>query len=638
MTDASIPPLQPDQQARLGHAAERIAAGAFAEAEAECRALLDTLPGHPAVLRELGRSHLVRGDIMPAHDYLRRAEAAFADDPWFNMMLGAATRGAVSEEAAIPLFRRAVAAGGDTLPNAQEWLGRALLRAGQADEAVQILERSAAAQPASGSVQTKLGLALVAVDRIEEGLQALALGLQRDPGHQDAALMLSMVFDRQGRAEQALPLLQDALARQPRSGVLHMIVGNLLARLDRLDEARTHWRQAVALEPENADIWSRIAEQKIPIGDDDAIAFVRQALALKPGQPALHGLLAGLLYQAGQDAEADAQIRLSLPWTAWTRQRGGPRLQVAFLKAPHGAHMNIRFILESPNQDVELIPILEGVDYPFAEIDAGYDVAFNAISDVDLQPLAIQRAAAFTRNLTIPVLNRPEAVMRTTRDQIAITLSGIPGIAMPPTVATTRTALLGGEAERIVTPIGFPLLLRPTGMHGGDALHKLDSAGALQAHLAQAAHEDLYLTRFVEYASEDGLHRKYRSIFIDGVMYPYHLSIGSGWLNHYFRSQMAADAALRAEEERFLTDPAAALGETALTALAEIPNHVDLDYFGVDFSVDRQGRLLVFECNATMLVYMPQGDHFAYRREPVIRIRDAFAAMLRRHGGRGSHP
>jgi hypothetical protein len=92
---------------------------------------------------------------------------------------------------------------------------------------------------------------------------------------------------------------------------------------------------------------------------------------------------------------------------------------------------------------------------------------------------------------------------------------------------------------------------------------------------------------------------------------------------------MAADAANRAEDGRFLADPAAVLGAPAMAALERIRAAIGLEYLGIDFALDRAGRVVVFEANATMIVLPPGPDPmWDYRRAPTGRIVDAVRAML----------
>ena len=60
--------------------------------------------------------------------------------------------------------------------------------------------------------------------------------------------------------------------------------------------------------------------------------------------------------------------------------------------------------------------------------------------------------------------------------------------------------------------------------------------------------------------------RKYRVLFINGAVYPIHLAISTDWKVHYFTTAMAAEPALRAEEQRFLQDMPAVVGKRAMTS------------------------------------------------------------------------
>ena len=74
----------------------------------------------------------------------------------------------------------------------------------------------------------------------------------------------------------------------------------------------------------------------------------------------------------------------------------------------------------------------------------------------------------------------------------------------------------------------------------------------------------------------------------------------------------------RAEEARFLADMPAALGDKAMTALKRIRDVLGLDYAGVDFGLGRDGDLLLFEANATMVIAVPDADErWAYRRTAI---------------------
>ena len=215
------------------------------------------------------------------------------------------------------------------------------------------------------------------------------------------------------------------------------------------------------------------------------------------------------------------------------------------------------------------------------------------------------------------MLNPTARVASTRRCDLPGLLAGIPGIVVSP---VTRHEGLDPPEFR------GPVLVRPIGSHGGEGLRRYDDAEAL-AGLPDSAY---YVTQFVDYVSADGWYRKYRVIFVEGRPYPYHLAISRHWLVHYWTSGMEQDADRRDEERRFLANPAEAIGPGAMAALDAIGERLGLDYAGIDFGFLPDGRLVVFEANATMLVHPERDPCFAYRNPAVEAIRSAFEAMLDR--------
>ena len=120
-------------------------------------------------------------------------------------------------------------------------------------------------------------------------------------------------------------------------------------------------------------------------------------------------------------------------------------------------------------------------------------------------------------------------------------------------------------------------------------------------------------------------------IFVDRVPLPYHLAIGTHWIVHYETAGMkSVDWKLR-EEEAYLENPLAVLGAANMQALECIGQVMDLDYAGVDFSVLPDGRLLVFEANATMLAHdEAPGSGLEHKNKYVQKIFDAFNAHVER--------
>jgi hypothetical protein len=141
--------------------------------------------------------------------------------------------------------------------------------------------------------------------------------------------------------------------------------------------------------------------------------------------------------------------------------------------------------------------------------------------------------------------------------------------------------------------------------------------------------DELYAIEFTDVRGADGLVRKYRVMIVDWELYPLHLAVARHWKVHYATADMTDVDAHRGEDERFLTQMPAVLGERAIAALKSVRDVLDLDYGGIDFAIDSNGDVVVFEANASMLVpVVPDDARFAYRNAPVRRICDAVTAML----------
>jgi hypothetical protein len=183
--------------------------------------------------------------------------------------------------------------------------------------------------------------------------------------------------------------------------------------------------------------------------------------------------------------------------------------------------------------------------------------------------------------------------------------------------------------------LAHPVLLRSAGKHGGESVELIETPEALDQALAAIPDDaQLYVTAYYDYRSDDGHFRKYRAIFVNRKPYPYHLAISPRWLVHYFSADMLDHPHKRAEELAYLQDMAGCLGAQALRTLSDIGARMDLDYCGIDFSRLPDGRILLFECNATMLVHTePENSVLAaknlYIRKIIGAFQDHLVASLR---------
>jgi glutathione synthase/RimK-type ligase-like ATP-grasp enzyme len=199
-----------------------------------------------------------------------------------------------------------------------------------------------------------------------------------------------------------------------------------------------------------------------------------------------------------------------------------------------------------------------------------------------------------------------------------------------------RAVLAAPDALAVLAARGFtyPFLLRAPGFHNGRNFFRIDSAAELPPALEALRSATITVMQFLDARGADGKIRKYRAMIVDGAIYPLHVAVSHEWKIHYVTADMTDNAGHRAEDEAFLRDMPAVLGPRAMASLKHIRDALDLDYAGIDFGLDAEGRVLLFEANATMVVVPPGSDErWNYRRAPTERILDAARRLVAKKAG-----
>jgi hypothetical protein len=325
------------------------------------------------------------------------------------------------------------------------------------------------------------------------------------------------------------------------------------------------------------------------------------------------------------DIAADMHWRRGFAGNAVVRKpyRGfGAGVPVVVLVSALGGNVPMKGWLDDRRHDVTAIY----AEYFDDEQDLPpHALMVNAIGDADLCGDALTRAARIVALARAPVINPPALVARTGRAENAARLAGVPGVVAPAIRATSKGELLAARWVR------FPLLVRVPGRHTGRHFVMARDRAELEAGVAELPGDALLAIDYLDARGADGLARKYRVMFVDGRMYPLHLALSRDWKVHYFSADMAACATHRAEEAAFLADMAGVLGPVAMAALHGIGTALGLEYAGVDFALAPDGRVMLFEANATMVVNPPdKGPMWDYRRPAVAAVLDAVTWMLQR--------
>jgi tetratricopeptide (TPR) repeat protein len=547
------------------------AADRLAEAEASYRLILAQSPDHAEVLGMLG---LILADL---------PDEAEAESVLLRHL-------ALRPDAGVSL----------------QSLGRLRTRQGDDEAAVAAFQRAAQSLPDLAPVHNELGVSLHRMGRREEALAALDRAIELDPDYDAAQANRGMVLFDCARFDEAVDVLAAVLARNAPD--LAELQAPLLGALARA--ARKIGRLAVA---ESA------ARARLAAGHDDA-AVEQLALILDYSKRPKEArtLRNDLARRAGIQSSGRS------PETAET---------VLVLGGVGAGHVPTRYLLDPQTFAIRSISLLsvDEADAPLGAVDRedlqAASVIFSTLANVDRDGGQLDAAAALCADLGKPVLNPPSSIRKTGRDGATALFADIPGMVTP-LVRRMRPADLSAF------PFDGPLLVRPAGDHGGESLVLLRSEADRSAYLASGPEGQLLVTPFHDFRSADGYWRKYRLIFVDRKVYPFHLAIGEDWLLHYWRAEMALTGWKLDEEERFLTDWRSVFGPRAAAAVEETARRLDLDYGGLDCTLTADGQVLLFEANANFLLHLdePVGT-FAYKHRCVPAIREAFTRLVRERAG-----
>src|SRR6185312_396927 len=224
------------------------------------------------------------------------------------------------------------------------------------------------------------------------------------------------------------------------------------------------------------------------------------------------------------------------------------------------------------------------------------------------------------------------------RDKLHRLLHGIEGLDIPMTASATRAQLqeLALSDADFAADAEFPIIVRPLGSHAGTGLARIEDRAAIGRYLAGRPEPEFFVSRFVDYAGDDGLFRKYRIVIVDGRPYACHMAIADRWDIWYLNAGMAFSESKRREEENFMRSFDQDFAARHHRALAAMIDKIGLDYFTIDCAENKRGELLIFEADNTAVVHNMDSPKLCPYKPPQMRASfEAFAAMLLRRAREG---
>jgi Flp pilus assembly protein TadD len=502
-----------------------------------------------------------------------------------------------------------------------------------------LYRRYLAVYPDDGFALHRLGCALQRRGNDAAACLFFTRAVAVQPGHAPTFNDFGAALYRLGDAERALAAFDRAVILDPTSATAHCNRGKLLAAMHRPEDAAAAFRLVFDLDPRSASDWQDRATACLQLGEHAAAeAACRRAIACHDPNKAATGLaarllLAEVLEQAHRTDEARRErSEVGRRQGVVTQSCLGPATEARILLVGGSGLCNLPtdFLIDRTRFEIVTLylPPADEAGPNRAQRVAGLppvDIAFNIVGDADAGAPFLGQADALLRCLPGPVLNPPRLVPPTRRDRLAVLLADIPGLVAPAVIRVTRSELIAG-ADTVHERLEPPLLIRPAGSHGGVDLVRVETRAQLADAVAAAPAADYYVSEYCDYRSPDGWFRKYRLVFVDGEIFPVHLAINAGWLVHYWRADMAGW--MQREEEAFLADYRTVFAGPADAALRSVAGRLGLDFGGIDCAMLQDGRVLLFEANATMLVHSTGMQ--AAKRDQIARIRDAMSRRILR--------
>jgi len=524
-------------------------------------------------------------------------------------------------------------------------LGLECLKAGRAEQAIAAFQLGLAESAAPGEssetiamLHQRLGEAAALRGEFELASSNYQAALRLAPHLTNCWCKFADLHLLAGKHQEAIALYLQALRLNSRHWAARANLVQALMAAQQYIVARGLLAELVSERPHDSRLRHQLGRVHFELNEPAlAIECFQEAVGLNPRDAESVNWIGALKQTMGDVAGAQAAYEEAARLEPLIRRpaaKSPAEFRLLALYAPFGGNTPTEYLFQDAFYDTDTLSMLASREYEQAMFDENVRLVVNLISDTDQTEALLPAAADLVDRLGKPVINHPRRILRTTRDAVAELLQAIPGCRVPKAVRLKAGADRSPAALQALFPFTASVLARLSGTHGGDDFEKFEDHAALAAFLSQRSDHDHYLIEYIDYRSDDGYFRKYRFIFVDDQILPYHLCIGDGWKLHHVSTDMANQPWMQREEEAFLNEPAAVFGPAQYQALEIIRDRIGLEYCGIDCALDNSGNLVVFEVNASMLVHA-RNEGFLYKTPAVRRIKLAFEDMLRKFANAG---
>ena len=207
------------------------------------------------------------------------------------------------------LFRHALQVTGSNYV-AHKFLGDALDKKGQIDEAISHYQEALRLKPDDALVYNNLGVAFDKKGMSEDAIHQYREIIRLEPDRPFAHYNLGNALLMKGQIDEAINQYQEALRLKPDYADGHNNLGNALGSKGQTEAAIDQYRQALRLKPEDGLTHNNLAVALDKLGrSDEAISHYQEAVRLNQDNAIAHNNLGTALNKKGRTDEAIIQFQ-----------------------------------------------------------------------------------------------------------------------------------------------------------------------------------------------------------------------------------------------------------------------------------------------------------------------------------------
>jgi tetratricopeptide (TPR) repeat protein len=465
-------------------------------------------------------------------------------------------------------------------------LAKAFAQNGENEKAISVLRNAVKVDKQNYACWLNLGLLCFDEIRFEDALTsfrtAFTLLPERPEAYSGAALSLFQLR----QPEAAIKHAKKALSLNENRAVTLCLLGKYLSASKQPEIARSAFAQSLRLAPSMVDSHAGFASTSAAVGDfNSAIKATDELFRRFP------------LLSRRSDNEKYRVLVLERNYDGYVAGQAYGRTVFSQFNFPSGLPTDTFSYFHhhlDPHRPVAAAKALGKFDLILNNI-----VNSERASHTKLKTAILK----ISEELGLPIINEPIGVSETTRVANYQRFKNAKNFTFPKTIALQiEKGTFESAKETILNETPLPVILRPVATHAGKGAKLIKERDELANVLKEYNCLRIYSIAYYNCTDKTDLTRRYRLASIGGELVPVNMHAAHDWNVHGDErtTENWQDLGLDREELAFLADPSSVIGGPPSEIFAEIREKTPLDVFGFDFGISNEGKIIVFEVNASM--------------------------------------